>query len=278
MTMSYPPISILNTQSSTCYGPDPLRTKDCTEASLNHGHFLYKTSIAFTSNTTGKETNILVNAAGYGARTAKLQDDFVYMLSGRFILRKEEPSPTVHFKQDIHLNIGPSTNYTTDLANKVGVEGLGVVIQRNTVQGTGSNRQKQTDLHVIHKDKAEFEVKYVVPGNCLQVKTHGLYQLGRKLLISGYIQGYCNFLKFAGNCSGAIAQSLQWFNLPLAASLVNLPELPLQSMHADLSDKRNRETASPSLRASPPLVRNFGPASESLAPRLLLASKDPRQL
>ncbi|WAR63372.1 hypothetical protein PtB15_18B456 [Puccinia triticina] len=49
-------------------------------------------------------------------------------------------------------------------------------------------------------------------------------------------------------------------------------------MHADLSDKRNRETASPSLRASPPLVRNFGPASESLAPRLLLASKDPRQL
>ncbi|WAR53465.1 hypothetical protein PtB15_2B896 [Puccinia triticina] len=205
MTMSYPPISMLNTQSSTCYGPDPLRTKDCAEASLNHGHFLYKTSIAFTSNTTGKETNILVNAAGYGARTAKLQDDFVYMLSGRFILRKEEPSPTVHFKQDIHLNIGPSTNCTTDLANK-------------------------------------------------------------------------NFLKFAGNCSGAIAQSLQWFDLPLAASLVNLPKLPLQSMHADLSDKRNRETASPSLRASPPLVRNFGPASESLAPRLLLASKDPRQL
>ncbi|WAQ88794.1 hypothetical protein PtA15_10A213 [Puccinia triticina] len=82
-------------------------TKDYAKASLNYGQFLYKTSIAFTSDTTGKETNVLANAAGYGAGTAKPQDNFVYMLSGRFILRKEEPNPTVHFEQGIHLNIGP---------------------------------------------------------------------------------------------------------------------------------------------------------------------------
>lgn len=41
-----------------------------------------------------------------------------------------------------------------------------------------------------NKDKAVFEVIYIIPGNRLHGKTHGLYQLGRELLIAGCIKGY----------------------------------------------------------------------------------------
>ncbi|POW00863.1 hypothetical protein PSHT_12842 [Puccinia striiformis] len=97
------------------------------------------------------------------------------------------------------LNIGNFNNIPTGIANKVGVKGLGIVVERTLIDAPCAANSLQQDLHVLirhtdydnlRKDKAVFDVMYIVPGNRLQQKTHGLYQLGREVHLAGYIRGF----------------------------------------------------------------------------------------
>ncbi|KAH9442162.1 hypothetical protein KEM48_005408 [Puccinia striiformis f. sp. tritici PST-130] len=167
-----------------------------------YGQFFYETSIAHLDNSTGQEASILIHAGGYGSATTVLRDDFVYSLDGRFIARTDlpdKPEPVVYFDSELTLNVGSSDKYTTGLANKVAVKGFGIVVDCKTVDVDGPGSTRQTDLHVllrhtdydnVNKDRAVFEALYIIPGNGLQRKTQGLYQLGREVLISGHMKGY----------------------------------------------------------------------------------------
>ncbi|POW03384.1 hypothetical protein PSTT_11100 [Puccinia striiformis] len=106
--------------------------------------------------------------------------------------------PVSKSKHDF-LNIGNFNNIPTGIANKVGVKGLGIVVERTLIDAPCAANSLQQDLHVLirhtdydnlRKDKAVFDVMYIVPGNRLQQKTHGLYQLGREVHLAGYIRGF----------------------------------------------------------------------------------------
>ncbi|KAA1067500.1 hypothetical protein PGT21_007534 [Puccinia graminis f. sp. tritici] len=118
------------------------------------GQFSYNTTIGFTDMMTGEESNIMVRVSAYGSETTALLPDKVYILHGRFIARNEDTAPIVYFEQDVTLHIGDSPTYMSSLANKVAVNGLGIVINREEVPGIGLGNTLQTDLHVTlrHSD------------------------------------------------------------------------------------------------------------------------------
>ncbi|EFP89009.2 uncharacterized protein PGTG_15212 [Puccinia graminis f. sp. tritici CRL 75-36-700-3] len=163
------------------------------------GQFQYDTTIGFTDPTHGEETNIMIKANCYGSVPSALQADKVYILHGRLIARNEDAPPVLFCEQEVTLNIGDSSTYMSVLANKVVVEGFGIVVKREEVPGFGIGNVAQTNLHVVlrHTDydnmsrnKVEFEIMYIVPGNKILGKTFGLFRLGRETAISGYISGY----------------------------------------------------------------------------------------
>lgn len=117
-----------------------------------YGQFVYDTSVVFSDELTGAETAVMVNASGYGSEQTKLKDDHVVHLNGRFIPQtdiKDCPHPFVHFDQELSLTIGHADDFTSSLANKVGVKGFGVVIERNIVEVVSSSKPKQNNLHVV---------------------------------------------------------------------------------------------------------------------------------
>ncbi|EFP87283.1 hypothetical protein, variant [Puccinia graminis f. sp. tritici CRL 75-36-700-3] len=164
-----------------------------------YGQFQYDTTIGFTDPTRGEEINIMIKANCYGSAPTALQADKVYVLHGRLVARNEDAPPILFCEQDVTLNIGDSSTYMSALANKVVIEGFGIVVKREEVPGFGVGNVAQTNLHVVlrHTDydnmsrsKVEFEILYIVPGNKILGKTFGLFRLGRETAISGYISGY----------------------------------------------------------------------------------------
>ncbi|KAI9617603.1 hypothetical protein H4Q26_012902 [Puccinia striiformis f. sp. tritici PST-130] len=90
---------------------------------------------------------------------------------------KAQLTASFEIKHDF-LNIGTSTT-SHGIANKVGVKGLGIVVERTLIDAPCAANSLQQDLHVLirhtdydnlRKDKAVFDVMYIVPGNRLQQK------------------------------------------------------------------------------------------------------------
>ncbi|KAA1113976.1 hypothetical protein PGTUg99_024742 [Puccinia graminis f. sp. tritici] len=168
------------------------------------GQFSYNTTIGFTDMMTGEESNIMVRVSAYGSETTALLPDKVYILHGRFIACNEDTAPIVYFEQDVTLHIGDSPTYMSSLANKVAVNGLGIVINREEVPGIGLGNTSQTDLHVTlrHSDydnatraRVDFNMIYIIPGNKMLGQTFPLARMGKEITIYGYICGYSNDLK-----------------------------------------------------------------------------------
>ncbi|KAI7947052.1 hypothetical protein MJO29_011579 [Puccinia striiformis f. sp. tritici] len=166
-----------------------------------YGQFRNQSTISYF-DATGEEALVEVIVSGYGSAATTLNAETVYYLSGRFIARLDitnEQDPYVFYDQELTLNIGNFNNIPTGIANKVGVKGLGIVVERTLIDAPCAANSLQQDLHVLirhtdydnlRKDKAVFDVMYIVPGNRLQQKTHGLYQLGREVHLAGYIRGF----------------------------------------------------------------------------------------
>ncbi|KAA1120544.1 hypothetical protein PGTUg99_015848 [Puccinia graminis f. sp. tritici] len=77
----------------------------------------------------------MVKAHIYGTEATALIPFKVYNLHGRFISRNKNTPPIMYCKQDITLHIGTSSTYMSSLASKVAVNGTGIVIQREEVEG-----------------------------------------------------------------------------------------------------------------------------------------------
>ncbi|WAQ90526.1 hypothetical protein PtA15_12A516 [Puccinia triticina] len=95
--------------------------------------------------------------------------------------------------------IADSEGYPVSLANKAGVYGFGVVISKveekddSSVTSTFNNllvKIRHTDYDVQTRNSVSFIVQYKIAGNRNLAKTFGLFQVGREVLISGYIAGY----------------------------------------------------------------------------------------
>ncbi|OAV98222.1 hypothetical protein PTTG_25712 [Puccinia triticina 1-1 BBBD Race 1] len=157
------------------------------------GQFTYDTTIGFTDIVTGEETNIMVKVSSYGSDATALLPDHVYILHGRFIARNEDNTPIMYFEQGITLPIGDSPTYMSSLANKVSVNGLGIVVHRQELPGIGLGNSAQTDLHT--RDRVEFNMIYIIPGNKVLGQTFSLARMGKEIVIYGYICGYNNEAK-----------------------------------------------------------------------------------
>ncbi|KAH9473708.1 hypothetical protein MJO29_000775 [Puccinia striiformis f. sp. tritici] len=166
-----------------------------------YGQFRNQSTISYF-NDSGDKALVEVIVSGYGSAATALTPEAVHYLSGRFIARLDIPreeDPYVFYDQELTLNVGTFANIPSGIANKVGVKGLGIVVERTLLDAPSAANSLQQDLHVmirhtdydnLRKDKAVFEVMYIVPGNRLQHKTHGLYQVGREVHLTGYIRGF----------------------------------------------------------------------------------------
>ncbi|POW14970.1 hypothetical protein PSTT_02533 [Puccinia striiformis] len=139
-----------------------------------YGQFRNQSTISYF-NDSGDEALVEVIVSGYGSAATALT------------------------QRRANLNVGTFANIPSGIANKVGVKGLGIVVERTLLDAPSAANSLQQDLHVmirhtdydnLRKDKAVFEVMYIVPGNRLQHKTHGLYQVGREVHLTGYIRGF----------------------------------------------------------------------------------------
>ncbi|POW10225.1 hypothetical protein PSTT_06255 [Puccinia striiformis] len=168
----------------------------------SYGQFGYESTVSYFEAECGEEALVGVNVSGYGSAATALNLDSVYHLSSRFIARldiEDDQTPYVFFDQELNLHIGHPDTYPNGFVNKVSVKGLGIVVQRDLVDAPCAANSLQQDLHVLirhtdydnlRKDKAVFEVMYIIPGNRQHGKTHGLYQPGREVHLSGYISGF----------------------------------------------------------------------------------------
>ncbi|KAH9457144.1 hypothetical protein Pst134EA_021037 [Puccinia striiformis f. sp. tritici] len=142
----------------------------------SYGQFGYESTVSYFEAECGEEALVGVNVSGYGSAATALNLD-----------------------SELNLHIGHPDTYPDGFVNKVSVKGLGIVVQRDLVDAPCAANSLQQDLHVLirhtdydnlRKDKAVFEVMYIIPGNRQHGKTHGLYQPGREVHLSGYISGF----------------------------------------------------------------------------------------
>ncbi|WAR58474.1 hypothetical protein PtB15_5B708 [Puccinia triticina] len=127
---------------------------------------MFESTLTFLNNKTGEDVNMKVKLQGYGS-------------SGTSLIKDK--------------------GYPVSLANKAGVYGFGVVISKakekdnSAVTPAFNNllvKIRHTDYDVQTRNSVSFIVQYKVAGNRNLAKTFGLFQVGREVLISGYIAGY----------------------------------------------------------------------------------------
>jgi hypothetical protein len=144
--------------------------------------------------------------------------DKIYFLFGQIIARNLKTAPILFFDLQINFLIADSEGYTNSLANKSSCWGFGIVINKEeiSVTGPGVNAYKNLMATMKHsdynnnvsisfvvcsqillmllalyvKDVVDFTVRYTIAGNCNLAKTFGLFQLGRKVVIAGFISRY----------------------------------------------------------------------------------------
>ncbi|WAQ85130.1 hypothetical protein PtA15_5A704 [Puccinia triticina] len=137
---------------------------------------MFESTLTFLNNKTGEDVNMKVKLQGYGSSGTSLIED-----------------------KELTFPIADSKGYPVSLANKAGVYGFGVVILKaeekdnSAVTPAFNNllvKIRHTDYDVQTRNSVSFIVQYKVAGNRNLAKTFGLFQVGRKVLISGYIAGY----------------------------------------------------------------------------------------
>jgi len=163
-----------------------------------YGQFPFVTTIGIRDKTTGAELNPTAMVCGYGSLATTLNPDNVYSLSGRFIAPNVAEPPMFHFDQEVTQLIGKSDDYTTSLANKTSVWGIGIIIERHEFPGTRQSEParnlrltvRHTDYNNISKTNVTFNMDYVVPGNPLLLRLFPTLTMGLEITLSGFICHY----------------------------------------------------------------------------------------
>ncbi|OAV90630.1 hypothetical protein PTTG_28242 [Puccinia triticina 1-1 BBBD Race 1] len=107
-------------------------------------------------------------------------------------------TPVFHFHADLTLDVGESKTCSIKFAEKCSVVGFGIVIGKREVSedlanGTIKNlivTLQHSDYDPLSKQQTQFKAQYKVSGRKNLANTFGLFQLGRKVLLSGNICGY----------------------------------------------------------------------------------------
>ncbi|WAR63434.1 hypothetical protein PtB15_17B33 [Puccinia triticina] len=165
----------------------------------SYGQLMFESTLAFLNTKTGEDVNMKVKLQVYGSTATSLLEDKIYFLSGRVIALNAKTPPVFYFEQELTFPIADSEGYSISLANKAGCYGFGVVISKaeekddSSATSTFNNllvKIRHTDYDVQTRNSVSFIVQYKVAGNRNLAKTFGLFQVGREVLISGYIAGY----------------------------------------------------------------------------------------
>ncbi|OAV98631.1 hypothetical protein PTTG_25601 [Puccinia triticina 1-1 BBBD Race 1] len=140
---------------------------------------LFESTLAFVDSNTGDDINMKINLQlqGYGSVATSLIQDKIYFLSGRLIALNAKIPPVFYFEQDLTFPIADSEEEKDDSSATSKFNNLLVKIHH-------------TDYDVQTQNSVSFTVKYKVAGNRNLGKTFGLFQVGREVLISGYIARY----------------------------------------------------------------------------------------
>ncbi|POW04312.1 hypothetical protein PSTT_10477 [Puccinia striiformis] len=140
-----------------------------------YGQFRNQSTISYF-DATGEEALVEVIVSGYGSAATTLNAETVYYLSGRFICPWTLPTNRILMSSTIksspehwQLQQHPHRKYFPLLF---------------------MCRSFTYMLPSLEKEQSRIDVMYIVPGNRLQQKTHGLYQLGREVHLAGYIRGF----------------------------------------------------------------------------------------
>ncbi|WAR61951.1 hypothetical protein PtB15_14B43 [Puccinia triticina] len=139
----------------------------------------FESTLAFIDSNTDDNVNMKINLQlqGYGSVATSLIQDKIYFLSGRLIALNAKIPPVFYFEQDLTFPIADSKEEKDDSSATSQFNNLLVKIHH-------------TDYNVQTQNSVRFTVQYKVAGNRNLGKKFGLFQVGREVLISGYIAGY----------------------------------------------------------------------------------------
>ncbi|KAA1117817.1 hypothetical protein PGT21_024270 [Puccinia graminis f. sp. tritici] len=117
-----------------------------------------------------------------------------YLISGRLISLNDGSTPTLTYNHDTVVRIaGPGTS-GPELTNRTSAVGLGHVVERAEVLAGEADGGPRLEVVVAHNNwdaiartHRRFLVKYIIPSTKNFIKTHSLYQIGRKLQLLGHL-------------------------------------------------------------------------------------------
>ncbi|OAV94981.1 hypothetical protein PTTG_26833 [Puccinia triticina 1-1 BBBD Race 1] len=152
-----------------------------------YGQLMFESTLAFVDNQTGEDVNMKIKLQGYGSTTSSLLEDKIYFLSGRLISPNSKTPLVLYYDQEMTFPIANSEGYSVSLANKAGCYGFGVVVSKVEAKDESSSVTQFNNLFVKIRH-TDYDVQ--IAGNRNLAKPFGLFQVGREVVISGYIARY----------------------------------------------------------------------------------------
>ncbi|PLW56495.1 hypothetical protein PCANC_04848 [Puccinia coronata f. sp. avenae] len=134
--------------------------------------------------------------SGYGSAATGLQEDKMYIVSGRLVVSKHRTTGVLYYDSELNVLISDSKTFTTSLANKTACWGFGIIVSRSEVTEPGETSNvlmvtlRHTDYDNANKVSVDFDVRYRILGHRNLGKVFGLFQVGREVVITGYISGF----------------------------------------------------------------------------------------
>lgn len=165
----------------------------------NYGLFHYESSISYSRAKDGISEEIGIKASTYGSVHQALLPGQSYFLMGRLLAINEPSTHNFTFTSTCIIPMGPTANIDHAHANSIMCYGLGIVkdIKDHNCKTSNGNSYKELFVVVTHSDwdcnaqnVVKFDIIYKVVGRGHLAKTHGLFQIGQEMLLSGIITSF----------------------------------------------------------------------------------------
>ncbi|KAH9815994.1 hypothetical protein DFH28DRAFT_927875 [Melampsora americana] len=166
-----------------------------TEINGQYGFRECMTTIVVTNRETDGILECAIKASAYIGPDLILTDNTIYYMKGRLLALNHDELQTFYYEADNSVLISSSSNFKSEIAHKVSVTGLGMIISRE-VESVSPGKDniiiivQHSDFNPAIRDQDTFEVEYRCNWSPLMARLQSLLVPHREVLLTGRITGY----------------------------------------------------------------------------------------
>ncbi|KAH9807030.1 hypothetical protein DFH28DRAFT_917928 [Melampsora americana] len=166
-----------------------------TEINGQYGFRKCMTTIVVTNRDTEEILECAVKASAYIGPDLVLNNGTIYYLKGRILALNHNDLQVFYYEADNSIAISTSDSFRSELAHKISVTGLGMIVSRE-VECIAPGKDnviiivQHSDFNPAIRDQDTFEVEYRCNWSPLMAKLQSLLVPHREALLTGRITGY----------------------------------------------------------------------------------------